>query len=57
MVHGKHDPIIALKDAHKMHQLIPNSKLEIISKMRHLIEPEILELFQESLLEHLMQNA
>ena len=56
IVHGKHDPMISLKNAHKMHQLIPDSKLEIISKMRHLIEPEILELFQERLLEHLEQN-
>ena len=57
IVHGKHDPMIALKNAHKMHQLIPDSKLEIISKMGHLIEPEILELFQERLLEHLEQNT
>jgi pimeloyl-ACP methyl ester carboxylesterase len=57
IVHGKHDPMIALKNAHKMHQLIPDSKLEIISQMRHLIEPEIFVLFDQRLLEHLEQNT
>lgn len=57
IVHGEHDPMIHVKNARKMHSLIPDSKLEIISQMRHLIEPEILILFEGQLLEHLKQNS
>jgi len=56
IIHGKHDPMIDLKNAHKMHTLIPGSQLEIIANMRHLIEPEILKQFEMRLLEHLKLN-
>jgi hypothetical protein len=45
--------MIQLKNAYKMHKLMPHSQLEIIDNMRHLIEPEILSQFEEVLLEHL----
>ena len=53
IIHGEHDPMIDVKNAYKMHQLIPQSTLEIIPRMRHLIEPEVLEIFKEKLLQHL----
>ena len=57
IIHGKQDPMIQVKNAYKMHKLIPNSKLKIIDDMRHLIEPEILLKFEEDLLEHLRLNS
>ena len=53
IIHGKDDPMIRLKNAYKMHKLIPHSKLKIIEDMRHLIEPEILRQFESELLDHL----
>ena len=53
IIHGKQDPMIQIKNAYKMHKLIPHSKLKIIEEMRHLIEPEILLQFEEDLLAHL----
>ena len=53
IIHGKQDPMIQLKNAYKMHKLIPHSKLKIIDEMRHLIEPEILIKFEKDLLDHL----
>ena len=53
IIHGKQDPMIRLKNAYKMHKLIPHSKLKIIDDMRHLIEPEILLQFEVDLLDHL----
>ena len=53
IIHGKHDPMIRLKNAYKMHKLIPQSNLKIIDDMRHLIEPEILRQFESDLLDHL----
>lgn len=55
IIHGKNDPMIHVKNAYKMHKLIPHSKLKIIENMRHLIEPEVLNQFEEMLLEHLNQ--
>ena len=55
IIHGKNDPMIHVKNAYKMHKLIPHSKLKIIENMRHLIEPEILDQFEGMLLEHLNQ--
>ena len=53
IIHGKHDPMIRLKNAYKMHKLIPQSNLKIIDDMRHLIEPDILRQFESDLLDHL----
>ena len=53
IIHGRQDPMIRLKNAYKMHKLIPHSKLKIIDDMRHLIEPEILLQFERDLLDHL----
>jgi len=53
IIHGRQDPMIRLKNAYKMHKLIPHSKLKIIDDMRHLIEPEILLQFEVDLLDHL----
>ncbi|RCL37521.1 MAG: alpha/beta hydrolase [SAR86 cluster bacterium] len=55
IIHGKNDPMIHVKNAYKMHKLIPHSKLKIIENMRHLIEPEVLNQFEGMLLEHLNQ--
>ena len=55
IIHGRHDPMIRLKNAYKMHKLIPHSQLEIVESMRHLIEPEILSQFEELLLKHLRE--
>jgi len=57
IVHGEDDPMIGVKNAYKMNELIPSSRLEIITGMRHLIEPEILELFKKNLLAHLRCNT
>ena len=53
IIHGKDDPMIHVKNAYRMHKLIPHSKLKIIKNMRHLIEPEVLKQFEGVLLEHL----
>ena len=53
IIHGKDDPMIHVKNAYRMHKLIPHSKLKIIKNMRHLIEPEVLKQFEGMLLEHL----
>ena len=53
IIHGKDDPMIHVKNAYRMHKLIPHSKLKIIKNMRHLIEPEVLKQFEGILLEHL----
>ena len=53
IIHGKDDPMIHVKNAYRMHKLIPNSRLKIIKNMRHLIEPEVLKQFEGMLLEHL----
>ena len=55
IIHGKNDPMIHVKNAYKMHKLIPHSKLKIIENMRHLIVPEVLDQFEGMLLEHLNQ--
>ena len=53
IIHGKDDPMIHVKNAFRMHKLIPHSRLKIIKNMRHLIEPEVLKQFEGMLLEHL----
>ena len=53
IIHGKDDPMIHVKNAYRMHELIPHSRLKIIKNMRHLIEPEVLKQFEGILLEHL----
>jgi len=53
IIHGESDPMIDVKNAYTMHKLIPQSSLEIIPGMRHLIEPEVLKMFEEKLLGHL----
>ena len=53
IIHGKDDPMIHVKNAYRMHKLIPHSRLKIIKNMRHLIEPEVLKQFEGMLLEHL----
>ena len=57
LIHGRNDPMIRLKNAYRMHKLIPHSKLKIIDNMRHLIEPEILKQFQAILLNHLQLSS
>ena len=57
IVHSKNDLMIHVKNALIINRLIPHSHLEIISQMRHLIEPEIFVLFDQRLLEHLEQNT
>ena len=57
IIHGEDDPVINIKNSYRMHKLIPKSKLVVISNMRHLIEPEILEQFKLQLTEHLSQNS
>ena len=57
IIHGKHDPMIKLKNAYRMHKLMPHSKLKIIDDMKHLIEPEILVQFEGMLLNHLKENC
>ena len=53
IIHGKDDPMIHVKNAYRMHELIPHSRLKIIKNMRHLIEPEVLMQFEGMRLEHL----
>ena len=57
IIHGRDDPMIRLKNAYRMHKLIPHSKLKIIDNMKHLIEPEILNQFQAILLNHLQLSS
>ena len=53
IIHGKEDPLINVKNAYKMNNLINNSKLKVISDMRHLIELPVFTQFKEDLLSHL----
>ncbi len=57
IIHGKDDPMIHVRNAYKMHKLIPHSRLQIIDNMRHLIEPEILMQFEGVLLNHLRVSS
>ena len=57
IIHGKDDPMIHVRNAYKMHKLIPHSRLQIIDNMRHLIEPEILMQFEGALLNHLRVSS
>ena len=57
IIHGKEDPLLKIKNAYKMHELIPNSELIVIDNMRHLIEPPILKQFEPQLLKHLISNS
>ena len=56
IVHGKDDPLLKVKNAYKMHKLIPASELIIIEDMRHLIEQPILDQFKDRLIIHLNTN-
>ena len=53
IIHGKEDPLIKVKNAYKTNKLIKDSKLIVISDMRHLIEPPVFDQFKQDLLEHL----
>jgi len=53
IIHGKEDPLIKVKNAYKTNKLIKDSKLIIISDMRHLIEPPVFDQFKQDLLKHL----
>ena len=53
IIHGKDDPLIKVKNAYKTNKLIKESKLIIISDMRHLIEPPVFDQFKQDLLKHL----
>ena len=53
IIHGKEDPLIKVKNAYKTNKLIKESKLIIISDMRHLIEPPVFDQFKQDLLKHL----
>ena len=53
IIHGKEDPLIKVKNAYKMNNLINNSKLKVISDMRHLIELPVFTQFKDDLLSHL----
>jgi len=55
IIHGKDDPLIKVKNAYKMNNLIKGSKLIIIDDMRHLIEPPVFNQFKDDLLFHLSQ--
>lgn len=57
IVHGKDDPLLKVKNAYKMHKLIPASELIIIEDMRHLIEQPILDQFKDRLIIHLNSNS
>ena len=57
IIHGQEDPVINVKNSHRMHQLIPKSELVIIPNMRHLIEEEILDQFKDKLVSHLASNS
>ena len=53
IIHGKDDPLINVKNAYKTNKLIKNSKLIVISDMRHLIELPVFDQFKQDLLNHL----
>ena len=53
IIHGKEDPLIKVKNAYKTNKLIKDSKLLVISDMRHLIEPPVFDQFKQDLLKHL----
>ena len=53
IIHGKEDPLIKVKNAYKTNKLIKDSKLIVISDMRHLIEPPVFDQFKQELLKHL----
>ena len=53
IIHGKEDPLIKVKNAYKINKLIKDSKLIVISDMRHLIEPPVFDQFKQDLLKHL----
>ena len=53
IIHGKEDPLIKVKNAYKTNKLIKDSKLIVISDMRHLIEPPVFDQFKKDLLKHL----
>ena len=53
IIHGKDDPLIKVKNAYKTNKLIKESKLIVISDMRHLIEPPVFDQFKQDLLKHL----
>ena len=57
IVHGEEDPLLKVKNAYKMHKLIPGSELIIIEDMRHLIEQPILDQFKNKLIIHLNTNS
>ena len=57
IVHGEEDPLLKVKNAYKMHELIPGSELIIIEDMRHLIEQPILDQFKDKLIIHLNTNS
>jgi pimeloyl-ACP methyl ester carboxylesterase len=53
IIHGKEDPLIKVKNAYKTNKLIKDSKLIVITDMRHLIEPPVFDQFKQDLLNHL----
>ena len=53
IIHGQDDPLIKVKNAYKTNKLIKDSKLKVISDMRHLIEPPVFDQFKQDLLKHL----
>ena len=53
IIHGQDDPLIKVKNAYKTNKLIKDSKLIVISDMRHLIEPPVFDQFKRDLLKHL----
>ncbi len=53
IIHGKDDPLIKVKNAYITNKLIKDSKLIVISDMRHLIEPPVFDQFKQDLLKHL----
>ena len=53
IIHGKEDPLIKVKNAYKTNKLIKDSKLIVISDMRHLIEIPVFDQFKNELLKHL----
>ena len=53
IIHGQDDPLIKVKNAYKTNKLIKDSKLIVISDMRHLIEPPVFDQFKKDLLKHL----
>lgn len=56
IIHGEDDPLIKVKNAHKAHKLIPDSKLIILDEMKHLIEPPVFDRFKDDLLIHLQDS-